>query len=162
MNVSCDKLSVITLRYLGKQIMWNEFAGGALIGTAAAILWLGMGRIAGISGVVANLFLLRQGHRAWSFYFFIGLLSAYPLYVYFAGAPIVQMTDNKMILAAAGILVGMGTYIGNGCTSGHGVCGNSRLSLRSMVATCIFMAFGMLTVLIMNNIAPSVANTLGA
>jgi hypothetical protein len=62
--------------------MGNELAGGALIGIAAAILWLGIGRIGGISGVVANLFLLRQSHRAWSLYFFIGLLSAYPLYVY--------------------------------------------------------------------------------
>lgn len=142
--------------------MWNELAGGALIGIAAAILWLGIGRIGGISGVVANLFLLRQGHRSWSLYFFIGLLVAYPLYVYFVGTPDMQMTSNKMILAVAGILVGMGTYIGNGCTSGHGVCGNGRLSVRSMVATCAFMAFGMLTVLIMNNITPSFANTLGS
>ncbi len=142
--------------------MWNELAGGALIGIAAAILWLGIGRIGGISGVVANLFLLRQGHRFWSLYFFIGLLLAYPLYVYFVGTPDMQMTNNKILLAAAGILVGMGTYISNGCTSGHGVCGNGRLSMRSMVATCTFMAFGMLTVLIMNNITPSFANTLGS
>ena len=135
--------------------MWNELAGGALIGIAAAILWLGIGRIGGISGVVANLFLLRQGHRYWSLYFFIGLLSAYPLYVYLVGTPDMQMTDNKIILAAAGILVGMGTYIGNGCTSGHGVCGNGRLSVRSMVATCTFMAFGMLAVLIMNTLTNS-------
>jgi uncharacterized membrane protein YedE/YeeE len=63
-----------------------------------------------------------------------------------------QMTDNRIILAVAGILVGLGTYIGNGCTSGHGVCGNGRLSMRSMVATCTFMGFGILTVLIMNNV----------
>ncbi|MGK0475753.1 MAG: putative membrane protein YedE/YeeE [Oleispira sp.] len=132
--------------------MGNELAGGALIGIAAAILWLGIGRIGGISGVVANLFLLRQSHRAWSLYFFIGLLSAYPLYVYFSGTPEMQMTDNRIILAVAGILVGLGTYIGNGCTSGHGVCGNGRLSMRSMVATCTFMGFGILTVLLMNNV----------
>lgn len=134
--------------------MWSELAGGALIGIAAAILWLGIGRIGGISGVVANLFLLRQGHRSWSLYFFIGLLSAYPMYVYFAGAPVVQMTDNKLLLAAAGILVGMGTYISNGCTSGHGVCGTGRLSVRSMVATCTFMLFGVLTVVVMNAVMP--------
>ena len=136
--------------------MWNELAGGALIGIAAAILWLGIGRIGGISGVVANLFLLRQGHRDWSLYFFIGLLSAYPLYVAWAGAPDMQMTDNKMLIAAAGILVGMGTYIGNGCTSGHGVCGNGRLSVRSMVATCTFIVFGILTVLVMNTLMQGV------
>ena len=130
--------------------MWNELAGGALIGIAAAILWLGVGRIGGISGVVANLFLLRQGHRSWSLYFFIGLLAAYPLYVYFAGAPVVQMTDNKILLVVAGVLVGMGTYIGNGCTSGHGVCGIGRFSVRSIVATGTFMIFGILTVLVMN------------
>lgn len=132
--------------------MWSELAGGALIGIAAAILWLGVGRIGGISGVVANLFLLHQGHRSWSLYFFIGLLAAYPLYVYFAGEPVMQMTNNKPLLAVAGILVGFGTYIGNGCTSGHGVCGNGRLSVRSMVATCTFIVFGILTVLVMNRL----------
>jgi uncharacterized membrane protein YedE/YeeE len=135
--------------------MLNELAGGALIGLAAAALWLGIGRIGGISGVVANLFLLRQGHRYWSLYFFIGLLLAYPLYVYFAGTPGMQMTSNKVVIAVAGILVGAGTYIGNGCTSGHGVCGNGRLSIRSMIATCTFIAFGMLTVFIMNNLPHS-------
>ena len=99
--------------------MLYELAGGALIGIAAAILWLGIGRIGGISGVVANLFLLRQGHRNWSLYFFVGLLMAYPLYVYFAGVPELQMTSNKLIIVIGGILVGMGTYIGNGCTSGQ-------------------------------------------
>ena len=141
---------------MGRFFMWNELAGGALIGIAAAILWLGVGRIGGISGVVANLFLLRQGHRSWSLYFFIGLLSAYPLYVYFAGAPVVQMTDNKILLVVAGVLVGMGTYIGNGCTSGHGVCGIGRFSIRSMLATGTFMIFGILTVLVMNTMMAGV------
>ena len=63
-----------------------------------------------------------------------------------------DMTGNKLILLCAGLLVGMGTYIGNGCTTGHGVCGSGRLSVRSMVATCTFMAFGMLTVFIMNQL----------
>jgi uncharacterized membrane protein YedE/YeeE len=135
--------------------MWNELAGGALIGIAAAVLWLGIGRIGGISGVIANIFLINQGHRNWSLYFFVGLLSAYPLYVYIADTPDMRMTSNKIILVVAGLLVGMGTYIGNGCTSGHGVCGNGRLSVRSMVATCTFMAFGMLTVFIMSNLTNS-------
>ena len=65
------------------------------------------------------------------------------------------MTSNKLIIVIGGILVGMGTYIGNGCTSGHGVCGNGRLSVRSMVATCTFIAFGILTVLVMNNLKNS-------
>lgn len=132
--------------------MLNELSGGALIGLAAALLWLGVGRIAGISGVVANLFLLHQGHRNWSLYFFGGLLVSYPLYVMLAGVPDMDMTGNKLILLCAGLLVGMGTYIGNGCTTGHGVCGSGRLSVRSIVATCTFMAFGMLTVFIMNQL----------
>lgn len=135
--------------------MWSELAGGALIGIAASLLWLGVGRIGGISGVIANLFLLRQGHRSWSFYFLAGLLLAYPLYVLVAGAPAMEMTNNKVILVIAGLLVGFGTYIGNGCTSGHGVCGNGRLSLRSMAATGTFMIFGIITVLVMNNLTNS-------
>lgn len=135
--------------------MWNELAGGALIGIAASLLWLGVGRIGGISGVIANLFLLRQGHRSWSFYFLAGLLLAYPLYVMVAGVPAMEMTNNKVILVVAGLLVGFGTYIGNGCTSGHGVCGNGRLSVRSMAATGTFMIFGIITVLVMNNLTNS-------
>lgn len=141
--------------------MWNELAGGALIGIAASLLWLGVGRIGGISGVIANVFLLHQGHRSWSLYFFVGLLLSYPLYVYFAGIPDMQMTDNKLILSVAGLLVGFGTYIGNGCTSGHGVCGNGRLSVRSMVATATFITFGVLTVLVMNLLLNNSSNSLG-
>jgi uncharacterized membrane protein YedE/YeeE len=129
-----------------------ELIGGALIGLAAALLWLGVGRIAGVSGVVANLFMLYQGHRNWSLYFLAGLLAAYPLYVMFAGVPEMNMTSNKVILAIAGLLVGFGTYVGNGCTTGHGVCGNGRLSVRSIVATCTFMGFGIVTVLVMNQV----------
>lgn len=135
--------------------MWNELAGGALIGIAASLLWLGVGRIAGISGVIANLFLLREGHRSWSFYFLVGLLLAYPFFIMVAGVPAMEMTNNKVILAIAGLLVGFGTYIGNGCTSGHGVCGNGRLSIRSMVATGTFIVFGILTVLAMNSLTNS-------
>lgn len=130
--------------------MTYELMGGALIGLSAALLWLGVGRIAGISGVVANLFMLYQGHRNWSLYFLAGLLAAYPLYVMFAGIPEMNITGNKLILAIAGLLVGFGTYVGNGCTSGHGVCGTGRFSVRSLVATCTFMGFGILTVLVMN------------
>lgn len=141
--------------------MWNELAGGALIGIAASVLWLAVGRIGGISGVIANVFLLHQGHRSWSLYFLVGLLLSYPLYVYSVGIPDMEMTDNKLILSVAGLLVGFGTYISNGCTSGHGVCGNGRLSVRSMVATGTFIAFGMLTVLVMNLVMNNTSNSLG-
>lgn len=100
---------------------------------------------------MANLFLLRQGHRDWGLYFFASLLS-YSLYVQFSGALNLGMTGNKIILLCTGLLVGMGTYIGNGCTTGHGVCGSGCLSVRSIVAICTFMAFGMITVYIMNQL----------
>lgn len=73
--------------------------GGALIGLSAALLWLGVGRIAGVSGVVANLFLLYQGHRNWSLYFLVGLLASYPLYVVLVGIPEMSMSGNKVVLA---------------------------------------------------------------
>lgn len=78
--------------------MLSELAGGALIGLAAAILCLGIGRNSGTSGVLANLFLLRQGHRYWNLHFSIGLLLAYPLYVYLAGTPDMQITSKKVVL----------------------------------------------------------------
>lgn len=125
-----------------------EAAGGAIIGIAASVLWLGVGRISGITGVIANLFLLQQGHRNWSLYFFIGLLVSFPIYSLYE-TPVIEITSNLVLLIVGGLLVGMGTYIGNGCTSGHGVCGTGRLSIRSIAATVTFMATGFITVFAM-------------
>jgi len=125
-----------------------EAVGGALIGIAASVLWLGVGRISGITGVVANLFLLQQGHRNWSLYFFIGLLISYPIYSLYE-TPVIEITSNWVLLIIGGLLVGAGTYIGNGCTSGHGVCGTGRLSIRSIAATLTFMLTGFITVFVM-------------
>lgn len=129
--------------------MVNEITGGILIGSAAALLWLGIGRISGITGVIANVFMLQQGHRNWSLLFLLGLLVCYPIYTAFVRVPDIDITNNNALLILAGLLVGAGTYIGNGCTSGHGVCGNGRLSVRSLVATLIFMTSGFVTVYIM-------------
>jgi len=129
---------------------WSALAGGVLIGIAAAMFVLLNGRIAGVSGVVGGLVggLLRpvRGDVAWRAAFVIGLIAA-PL-VYLLAAPPRELRIDAQYgaLVLAGLLVGVGTRYGSGCTSGHGVCGISRLSLRSLVATLVFMGAGFVTV----------------
>ncbi|MGY6552259.1 MAG: YeeE/YedE family protein [Erythrobacter sp.] len=126
-------------------------AGGVLIGLAAAVMLLGAGRIAGVSGIAARAFAIGDGsmprRAAWAF--IIGL----PLGALFisvaTGAPTPAFA-SPVVLALAGLIVGIGTRLGSGCTSGHGVCGMSRLSQRSLVATATFMITGFATVAIMN------------
>lgn len=130
--------------------MVNELLGGALIGLAAAGLWLGIGRISGMTAVISGWFAWHEVQRRWVFAFMLGLLLAYPAFYALGGSSPIEITGNKALLIGAGLLVGFGTYIGNGCTSGHGVCGIGRFSLRSVVATLTFMAAGMATVALMN------------
>lgn len=121
--------------------------GGALIGLAAALLLLALGRIAGISGIVAGL--LRRPDRTetpWRLAFVLGLLLAPLAWNLVATLPPPQIAADPPTLVAAGLLVGFGARLGSGCTSGHGVCGLSRLSPRSLAATLSFMATGFLTV----------------
>ncbi|MEO7852936.1 MAG: YeeE/YedE thiosulfate transporter family protein [Rubrivivax sp.] len=127
---------------------WSSLAGGAMIGLAAAMLLLLNGRIAGISGITGALLRPRRGDVAWRVLFVLGLLSAPLLYPIFAATPPIRIDASWAALAAAGLLVGVGTRYGGGCTSGHGVCGLSRLSARSLVATLTFMAAGMVTVFV--------------
>ena len=119
--------------------------GGAIIGLSASILWLGSGRIAGISGILSGLFQAKPTQYAHRILFLLGLITggitllfAYPTAIH------VTIPRNIPTLIIAGLLVGIGTKIGSGCTSGHGVCGISKLSTRSIVATCSFMASGFL------------------
>lgn len=130
--------------------MTYELIGGTLIGAAASLLWLGIGRISGMTGVVSSLFMWRDKARHWAIWFLAGLILATPVYLLAGGSAPIVMTDNQLLLVAAGLLVGFGTYVGNGCTSGHGVCGMGRLSVRSMVATVTFIAAGVATVALMN------------
>jgi uncharacterized membrane protein YedE/YeeE len=121
--------------------------GGSLIGAAAALLWAANGRIAGISGVLGGaLWPQRHGERRWRLAFLAGLLLG-PLLLFaaglFQGPPRAQLSPW---LLAAGLLVGFGTRLGSGCTSGHGICGLARFSPRSLAATATFMGFGFLTV----------------
>ena len=126
--------------------------GGLLIGLSAATLWFANGRIAGISGIVGNLPSARTGDVTWRIVFLAGLIVAPLGYAALAGTPMIQLDASAPIVIAGGLLVGFGTRLGGGCTSGHGVCGMARFSHRSIVATCLFMAAGFITVFVMRHI----------
>ncbi|GAB4056911.1 YeeE/YedE family protein [Uliginosibacterium sediminicola] len=121
---------------------WSALAGGALIGAAAALLVLGSGRIAGISGILGGLLRRREGDLWWRIAFLAGLLLAPNLYGLFLQPPASRLDTDAALIVLAGLLVGIGTRYGAGCTSGHGVCGLARLSPRSLAATLSFMAAG--------------------
>ncbi len=124
--------------------------GGLLIGLATVALMLLHGRIAGISGIVSGLLFGAPGDRAWRLSFALGLLLAPLLYSALAGrAPRFELEANFPLLIAGGLLVGFGTRLGSGCTSGHGVCGLARLSPRSLVSVLLFMTAGMVTVAVL-------------
>ena len=129
--------------------------GGGFIGLSAVILLATTGRIAGISGIVSRLLppaVERSGAMTVAV-FVLGLLLAAPLAVWVGGAmPEASMAAGSVTLAVAGVLVGFGAVLGNGCTSGHGVCGLSRFSVRSMVATGVFMATGVATVFVLRHV----------
>ncbi len=127
---------------------WSALAGGLLIGLAATMFVLLNGRIAGISGIVGGLLEPSRGDVAWRAAFVVGLVAAPALYALFAALPPLVIDASWGALVLAGLLVGIGTRYGSGCTSGHGVCGLSRWSPRSLVATATFMAAGFLTVFV--------------
>lgn len=131
---------------------WSSLAGGALIGLAATLLILLNGRIAGISGVLGGLLRPAKGDVAWRVSFIAGLVIAPLLLQGVFKQPDIEIDTGILTLIAAGLLVGIGTRYGSGCTSGHGVCGLSRRSPRSMVATAAFMASGFLTVFVIRHL----------
>lgn len=125
----------------------SALVGGVLIGLAAALLWFANGRLAGISNIVGQLFLTAGEEMSWRLCFVAGLLTAgavtatlFPDWAHF------ELDAGYGRVVLAGLLVGVGTRLGSGCTSGHGICGVGRLSVRSAVATCCFVGAGMLTV----------------
>jgi uncharacterized protein len=128
----------------------SAFIGGALIGLAAALLMLLNGRIAGVSGILGGA--LAGDDRGWRLAFLVGLVAA-PLLLGALGHPLAspRMPESFAVVIAAGLLVGFGTRLGGGCTSGHGVCGIARLSPRSIVATLIFMATAAVVVAVMRH-----------
>lgn len=133
---------------------WASIVGGALIGLSAVLLMAWEGRIAGISGIAGRLLPPWTDEATPSrLGFVIGLVAAPLAWFAFTGSPVVQtVSSNLPLMVAAGLLVGFGSTWGNGCTSGHGVCGLARLSPRSIMATAVFMAAAVLTVLVTRHV----------
>ena len=131
----------------------SALLGGALIGVASVLLMMLNGRVAGISGILGGLLSGGTGDKAWRIAFVVGLIAA-PLIFAAMGQSLTapDMPASWLVVAAGGLLVGFGTRLGSGCTSGHGVCGIARLSPRSIVATVIFMAAAIATVAIVRHV----------
>lgn len=129
--------------------------GGLLIGTAAGLLMILSGRVAGVSGIAARALGITDGGPDWlqTISFVLGLMAGALMISFSAGAPNVTVTSSPPLLIIGGLLVGFGTRLGNGCTSGHGVCGLARLSPRSLAATATFMAAGLGTVFVLRHLA---------
>lgn len=138
-------------------IDWNHFTpyaslmGGVLIGAAAGLFFLLSGRIAGVSGILGGLLAPYRGDLLWRILFIAGLIAAPFLYGLVDAVPAAVIEAGYVQLMFAGLLVGIGTRFASGCTSGHGVCGISRLSPRSIVATLVFMAAGIATVYVLRH-----------
>ena len=130
---------------------WTALGGGLLIGLAAAVFVLFNGRIAGISGILGGLLWPVRGDVGWRVAFLAGLMAAPVLYGLGGALPEVTVDAGEGTLVAAGLLVGVGTRYGAGCTSGHGVCGISRMSPRSLIATATFMFAGFAIVYIVRH-----------
>jgi hypothetical protein len=131
----------------------SALLGGVLIGSAAAVLlWLN-GRVAGVSGIFNGALLPQSGEAAWRAMFLLGLVAGASLYVAVNPEGYAPRTGfPATLLVAGGFLVGFGTRMGGGCTSGHGVCGIARLSIRSVIATAVFVLTGVVTVLVIRHL----------
>jgi uncharacterized membrane protein YedE/YeeE len=131
---------------------WTSLSGGVLLGLASALFILVNGRVLGISGILGGLLRPRAGDSGWRIAFILGLLVAPAVWTLFAAPVVPRMEAGPALLVVAGLLVGWGTRYGSGCTSGHGVCGLSRMSPRSLVATLAFMGTGFVTVFVMRHL----------
>ena len=131
---------------------WTSLAGGLLIGLATVIFLMFNGRIAGVGGIVGGLVIPKRGDISWRVVFVSGLVLSPLAYSLVFNLPKLQVEANYYVLIVAGLLVGIGTRYGSGCTSGHGVCGLSRRSPRSIVATMGFMLAGFVTVYILRHL----------
>jgi uncharacterized membrane protein YedE/YeeE len=123
--------------------------GGGLIGIAVSMLLLFNGKVLGVSGILGELFNHKLSKNYWRLFFVIGLLISPLIYNIFKPISLTEMTSNNLVIVMAGLLVGFGSRLGSGCTSGHGICGIARLSLRSLIATMTFILFGFMTVYVM-------------
>jgi hypothetical protein len=133
-------------------LTWRALAGGLLIGLSATLLYFLSGRIAGISGIAGGLFSSTGNEFGWRARFLLGLLGGGALVTLLGGGVPLEFRASPIITIVAGLLVGFGTRLGSGCTSGHGVCGLARLSRRSLVALLVFMGMAVLTVFVMSRL----------
>lgn len=131
---------------------WSALAGGALIGVASALFILFNGRIAGITGIIGGLIRPKLHDIGWRLAFIIGLIASPLVWQWYDILPDISIETSNTLMAVAGLIVGVSTRYGSGCTSGHGVCGISRLSPRSIIATLAFMTTGFITVYIMRHV----------
>ncbi|EPW1044160.1 YeeE/YedE family protein [Vibrio parahaemolyticus] len=130
-------------------IPWESLFGGILLGISATILLLVNGKIAGISGIMNGIMSPKKGDYSWRLLFAVGMIAGGLISVLMLGVAVPSTANLSLgMVIAAGLLIGIGTRLGNGCTSGHGICGMGRLSKRSIVATCVFMAVAGLTVFV--------------
>jgi uncharacterized protein len=126
--------------------------GGSLIGIAVSLLLLLNGKVLGVSGIVSEIFNHPLSKNYWRLAFIFGLLISPHIYNIFNPIPYVEITSSNLVIVVAGLLVGFGSRLGSGCTSGHGVCGLARLSLRSLLATMTFILFGFITVYVVQGV----------
>jgi hypothetical protein len=133
-------------------IITQSLIGGSVIGIAVSLLLLLNGKVLGVSGILGGLFNLPFSKNYWRLFFVIGLLISPFIYKVFYPIPSVEITSNNLMIVMGGLLVGFGSRLGSGCTSGHGVCGVARLSVRSLIATTTFILFGVLTVYVMQKV----------
>ena len=130
----------------------QSLIGGSIIGIAVSLLLLFNGKVLGVSGILGELFNNPPSKNYWRLFFVLGLLISPLIYSIFHPIPIIEITSNKLLIILGGLLVGFGSRLGSGCTSGHGVCGLARLSVRSFIATMTFIFFGFVTVYIIQKV----------
>ena len=130
----------------------QSLIGGSIIGIAVSLLLLFNGKVLGVSGILGELFNNPLSKNYWRLFFVLGLLISPLIYSIFHPIQIIEITSNKLLIIVGGLLVGFGSRLGSGCTSGHGLCGLARLSVRSFIATMTFIFFGFVTVFVLQKV----------
>ena len=130
----------------------QSLIGGSIIGIAVSLLLLFNGKVFGVSGILGELFNNPLSKNYWRLFFVLGLLISPLIYSNFHPIPLIEISSNKLLIIVGGLLVGFGSRLGSGCTSGHGVCGLARLSVRSFIATMTFIFFGFVTVFVIQKV----------
>ena len=130
----------------------QSLIGGSIIGIAVSLLLLLNGKVLGVSGILGELFNHPLSKNYWRLFFVLGLLISPLIYSIFHPIPLIEISSNKLLIILGGLLVGFGSRLGSGCTSGHGVCGLARLSVRSFIATMTFIFFGFVTVYVIQKL----------